>query len=295
MSTRDQAHYMLQWGHRLSAMETIFPAASALAPPEGASMGPPPFGDGNGAGLDPKHPANIASMGPPPFGDGNRTEGVDDPIPTGYASMGPPSFGDGNGAVVVVLLDLDDAASMGPPPFGDGNALMLGAWEYNSPGFNGATAFRRWKLLSTTPRHIIVDPLQWGHRLSAMETNQTPTAEALGFLLQWGHRLSAMETHWSIPRPPRSNCGLQWGHRLSAMETQPLLNIPGMVSVLQWGHRLSAMETPRTGDYHPSQEGSFNGATAFRRWKLSNTCLSIRSCFRFNGATAFRRWKRPAW
>ena len=37
---------LLQWGHRLSAMET----ADSLAAVEGegeASMGPPPFGDGN--------------------------------------------------------------------------------------------------------------------------------------------------------------------------------------------------------------------------------------------------------
>ena len=36
--------------------------------------------------------------------------------------------------------------------------------------------------------------LQWGHRLSAMETPQSKTGSYAGAWLQWGHRLSAMET-----------------------------------------------------------------------------------------------------
>ena len=37
-------------------------------------------------------------------------------------------------------------ASMGPPPFGDGNNQTCKTSETSLPSFNGATAFRRWKL-----------------------------------------------------------------------------------------------------------------------------------------------------
>ena len=40
----------------------------------------------------------------------------------------------------------------------------------------------------------VVRTLQWGHRLSAMETHSTGGLESTGNVLQWGHRLSAMET-----------------------------------------------------------------------------------------------------
>ena len=47
----------------------------------------------------------------------------------------------------------------------------------NTSSFNGATAFRRWKLPKKGPRpetrHLA---LQWGHRLSAMETFPAQTA-----------------------------------------------------------------------------------------------------------------------
>ena len=137
----------LQWGHRLSAMET----AEKIAP----SMGPPPFGDGN---IFQVHP----SMGPPPFGDGNlhldlqwghrlsaMENGLHNPDEI-TPSMGPPPFGDGNkrlpyawdqsrffgflqwghrlSAMETRLRSLRTAArilhpSMGPPPFGDGNVI----------------------------------------------------------------------------------------------------------------------------------------------------------------------------
>ncbi len=61
----------LQWGHRLSAMEIGRHPERCWRGPR-ASMGPPPFGDGD-------HPDRVridsdshASMGPPPFGDGDR-------------------------------------------------------------------------------------------------------------------------------------------------------------------------------------------------------------------------------
>ena len=69
---------------------------------------------------------------------------------------------------IQALFDL--RPSMGPPPFGDGN---------------GATAKGDVQIKSV---------LQWGHRLSAMETALFFCWSTVSLLLQWGHRLSAMET-----------------------------------------------------------------------------------------------------
>ena len=185
---------MLQWGHRLSAMET---GSERPGPPTGICH------SFNGAtafrrwklGECPRRRTMhhvIASMGPPPFGDGNYTNASDagpstwtcfngatafrrwkpratcKPCPLlsrGHigngggrpASMGPPPFGDGNVGTARRCL-----ASMGPPPFGDGN--------------DGRETPFSW---------------QWGHRLSAMASRFVP---AFPPELQWGHRLSAMET-----------------------------------------------------------------------------------------------------
>ena len=85
--------------------------------------------------------------------------------------MGPPPFGDGNLSWPRFALLIHPSASMGPPPFGDGNV-------HSSPA---------------TGVGMLV--LQWGHRLSAMETTQAELdAHEASTQLQWGHRLSAMET-----------------------------------------------------------------------------------------------------
>ena len=133
--------------------------------------------------------------------------------------------------------------------------------------FNGATAFRRWKDELVHTRVLTVYSLQWGHRLSAMESAPPMIAATIQPRLQWGHRLSAMESrqtsgraHWrgssfngaTAFRRWKGLAGLgdtlyvnelQWGHRLSAMERETVVG--GQVSwddALQWGHRLSAME-----------------------------------------------------
>ena len=134
----------LQWGHRLSAMETLrilgAVANGATAFRHGntpgqrpASMGPPPFGDGNLR-------CNIVAGFNPPFGD--------DPSRADVASMGPPPFGDGNVRFHGLSPALSDVASMGPPPFGDGDTVsahLAGTSNIGGGGFNGATAFRRWR------------------------------------------------------------------------------------------------------------------------------------------------------
>ena len=159
----------LQWGHRLSAMETWVGHGPRVPRHRGASMGPPPFGDGNSwrarrtstrTTLQWGHRLSAMETCPstwrPPCG--------------ACASMGPPPFGDGNQATDKGNKK-ENVASMGPPPFGDGNV---------KPGKRPSALEGR---------------LQWGHRLSAMETLTSHTALPLRVRrLQWGHRLSAMET-----------------------------------------------------------------------------------------------------
>ena len=112
--------YELQWGHRLSAMETSKSGRARNITSSGF----------NGAtafrrwkqrlpAASPRR-QGCASMGPPPFGDGNVRWPVLDDQPGLHASMGPPPFGDGNRRPLAAP-GLAPAASMGPPPFGDGN------------------------------------------------------------------------------------------------------------------------------------------------------------------------------
>ena len=62
--------------------------------------------------------------------------------------------------------------SMGPPPFGDGNCHGSRYMDAREIPFNGATAFRRWKLEGAMGVWWEEAHLQWGHRLSAMETRR---------------------------------------------------------------------------------------------------------------------------
>ena len=117
-------------GHRLSAMETFY-QHSVLR----------------------KQAAEIASMGPSPFSDGNRY------VP-----------GTGN-------------VASGPSPFSDGNSNLFRRWC-----FNGATAFQRWKHLGGLATGVVLQC----HRTS--DGNFHSDSQTAEKLLQWGHRLSAMET-----------------------------------------------------------------------------------------------------
>ena len=260
-------------------------------------MEPPPFGDGNTAAGRTAGAESRASMEPPPFGDGNADRDLAGRQHERVASMEPPPFGDGNivcGSTNIYSYDmlqwshrlsametllapggaapLAPLASMEPPPFGDGNTA--GPRRSRAPcstRFNGATAFRRWKLdyvqqsepilsaplaplASMEPPpfgdgNVVNDTvedrslgLQWSHRLSAMET-ALRSSRSVGYtMLQWSHRLSAMETALRSSRSVGYTM-LQWSHRLSAMETKTACVARGCSSTLQWSHRLSAMET----------------------------------------------------
>ena len=112
-------YFALQWSHRLSAMET--------RGSQGLDVG-----------------LLRASMEQPPFGDGNRT------MPSNMNLMQARLQWSHRLSAMETTGDHPadthfDTASMEPPPFGDGNVKRLAMGKRNSRGFNGATAFRRWK------------------------------------------------------------------------------------------------------------------------------------------------------
>ena len=133
---RNRQMVNLQWGHRLSAMETRASGLRRHAFAAGRSF--------NGATAfrrwkleDIRHMLKagalyVASMGPPPFGDGNSVTSFSVDGPLGHAaSMGPPPFGDGNWLRHVRIGD-HHFPSMGPPPFGDGNTITCDAWDWST-------------------------------------------------------------------------------------------------------------------------------------------------------------------
>ena len=61
-------------------------------------------------------------------------------------------------------------ASMEPRPFDRGNSAKSGSGKSESPGFNGATAFRPWKPVNPNPGGNAGTALQWSHGLSTVET-----------------------------------------------------------------------------------------------------------------------------
>ena len=182
--------WLLQWCHRLSAMESCFRALmlkfssslqwchrlSAMERGPGRDRGcwPPwlqwchrlsameslGFDEAVGFVYD-------ASMVPPPFGDGKLGDWQGGHR-LHHASMVPPPFGDGK------LGDWQGGhrlhhASMVPPPFGDGKGIALvllgfpGQASMVPPPFGDG---KRWVVIWTPTGTCW---LQWCHRLSAME------------------------------------------------------------------------------------------------------------------------------
>ena len=135
----------LQWGHRLSAMDRRNDHRCRVRP-NTASMGPPPFGDGNDGRQDQGKGLHPPSMGPPPFSDGNLVLLLNlDTL--GVPSMGPSPFSDGNDYLGELPVRSPPHPSMGPPPFSDGNLTIWALSLTRTRPFNGATAFQRWKQL----------------------------------------------------------------------------------------------------------------------------------------------------
>ena len=158
--------------------------------------------------------------------------------------MGPPPFGDGNRTVAWSAGGR--TPSMGPPPFGDGNSPRPPSTACRRSPFNGATAFRRWKLAKASFDGLQEVTLQWGHRLSAMETSPGTRAgagAACSFNGATAFRRWKPAGQPSRPKRPGSFNGATAFRRWKRMLTVPA-GTPA--EYLQWGHRLSAMETVST-------------------------------------------------
>ncbi len=160
--------------------------------------------------------------------------------------MGPPAFAGGN-LPYLPTLAISASASMGPPAFAGGNASA-------SPQITQQSS-----------------KLQWGHRLSPVETCRTCRRWQSQRPLQWGHRLSPVETPARLRRLPSSRRSFngatgfrRWKQRhpivvgrKSVASMGPPAFAGGNPSNpassesarprLQWGHRLSPVETSTVG------------------------------------------------
>ena len=258
----------LQWGHRLSAMETrhVFLGRFGRSLP---SMGPPPFGDGNISQCT----AFINRMGTFNGATAFRRWKL-----SYIRSARPPELNLQWGHRLSAMETCQslanelgvDIPSMGPPPFGDGNGKQPRCTPQSLPTFNGATAFRRWKQL-LPQEHQELD----GNSFNGATAFRRWKLSVLVPKLLWPSRPSMgpppfgdgnmhLDRHWqrghspSMGPPPFGDGNLyqhddrketaqpclQWGHRLSAMETSIASTQSwDCARYLQWGHRLSAMET----------------------------------------------------
>ena len=203
------------------------------------SMGPPPFGDGNARIPRPPRGRSRPFNGATAFRRWKRRTAAGShrcgctfngatafrrwkPHRPGILrqllhrpSMGPPPFGDGN-FVQGYILGRRFVPSMGPPPFGDGNVLEL------------------------APDRVGVDGLQWGHRLSAMETRSI----RLSAVVRWAFNGATAFRRWKRRHVPGSGLEATFnGATAFRRWKRHLLPVVDTVADLQWGHRLSAMET----------------------------------------------------
>ena len=210
-------------------------------------------------------------MEPPPFGDGKRSQGCQTVCRGQWFGF--------NGATafrrwkVAARLEhpgggiADCQASMEPPPFGDGKLANRTRGCRRSSGFatafrpglsnglpgqfgfNGATAFRRWKAASSHDgrRYSLscqasMEPPPFGDGKPVSGGVISPALRHQ--LLQWSHRLSAMErdttmTGVSVVAP------LQWATAFRRWKVDECLECMAPKAALQWSHRLSAMESCR--------------------------------------------------
>ena len=112
---------VLQWGHRLSAMETSMPDPQPVSPRR-PSMGPPPFGDGNAVLAGPPPLRRPAFNGATAFRRWKRNHQELSARDRLYLQWG-------HHLSAMETYDSDwwtpegEAPSMGPPPFGDGNEI----------------------------------------------------------------------------------------------------------------------------------------------------------------------------
>ena len=159
---------MLQWGHRLSAMEGG--ESSDFCPQWCVGFnGAIAFQRWKGCISPPSAPSISASMGPSPFSDGRVVGHLNDVVESGELQWGH--------RLSAMEGRLNDGVVSG--------LFWVLQWGHRLSAMEGAAAP---VFVKTCPQW-----LQWGHRLSAMEGLDCWRWSTGSGSLQWGHRLSAME------------------------------------------------------------------------------------------------------
>ena len=163
---------MLQWGQRLSALDTAL--RQGEREDQGpAAMGPTPFSVGYGG----RQPHTVrqkgAAMGPTPFS-------------VGYSDM-------------TLRVSMANNAAMGPTPFSVGYLLRRDGMGATERAAMGPTPFSVGYVEKGTGTGDAAELLQWGQRLSALDT--VAAGEGVNAIggLQWGQRLSALDTRPASP------------------------------------------------------------------------------------------------
>ena len=183
---------LLQWGHRLSAVETVRYGAGFVCC-YGASMGPPPFGGGNLV-------TAMVLVQSVSLQWGHRLSAVETVrLKSRRCVIDQLQWGHRLSAVETICWG--QSLRRNCRCFNGATAFRRWKPPWTPPAcsipagsFNGATAFRRWKQHLEELGAVEVAELQWGHRLSAVETRTANLEPTYDGELQWGHRLSAVET-----------------------------------------------------------------------------------------------------
>ena len=265
------------------------------------SLGPPPFSDGNSSMWLPVRP----SMGPPPFSDGNQSRSRE-----ATSFNGATAFQRWKLVATSLRVETGKQASnihtsvkpsMGPPPFSDGNQgsnLQCQRWACLSggvavrpsmgpPPFSDGNVCRSpWELVALTRPSMGPPPFSDGNRKdSPLDLNKLEDPSMGPPPFSDGNQGYAKLEDPSMGPPPFSDGNILW-----ACAKRGTFN--GATAFQRWKHGPSPpMGPPPFSDWSPLR--AFNGATAFQRWKLS---IAKRKKARrsFNGATAFQRWKLAA-
>ena len=206
------------------------------------SMGPPPFSDGNSETLE--WPSSVMVLQ-----WGHRLSAMEtlrimwDAVIGARPSMGPPPFSDGNFLLRLLVTGARHTFN-GATAFQRWKRGNIVGGQEAEATFNGATAFQRWKLFKRVLVALWVIPFNGATAFQRWKPGMSRCQTCRAKNLQWGHRLSAMET-WTLPPCPcpgatafnGATAFQRWKH---SVRVQPMSKSKG----LQWGHRLSAMETP---------------------------------------------------
>ena len=256
----------LQWSHRLSALETGEPHQRAVDLC-GPSMEPPPFGAGNGFERPFRWLRGPAFNGATAFRRWKHWAHWAGALPAAVLQWSHRL------SALETVKKCHKFPSMACLQWSH-RLSALETWPRprvstgQTPAFNGATAFRRWKHVGRCPGGLFrlepsMEPPPFGagnqeaeaRQVLDLEPSMEPPPFGAGNALP-GVRGEALQTLPSMEPPPfgagnvaKAICArcwaicLQWSHRLSALETFLCPPCAASESRLQWSHRLSALET----------------------------------------------------